>query len=76
MERKEFEYWSKHSDLIVKQSEFDKSIYITIYSRNDGGGYFSSQQLAVRLNNSKVIILDKRCKKIMLRNFKMVAEVI
>lgn len=76
MERKEFDYWSNHSDLIVKQSEFDKSIYIAIYNRNDSVGYFSSQQLAVRLNNSKVIILDKKSKNILLRNFKVISEVI
>lgn len=77
MKRSELEYWSKYSDLIVKKSNFDKNIYISIYSRNNGNEeYFSSQQLSVRLNNSNVIILDMNCKKIIHRNFKMIAEVI
>lgn len=76
MKRAEFEFWTNHCDLIVKQSDFDEGIYISMYNRNGKEEYFSSQQLTTRLNNTKVIVLDKKSKHIILRNFKMMAEVI
>lgn len=76
MNSQEFDYWSKFSDLIVMKSDFDESIYTTVYSRNkEDTKYFSSQQLSVRLNNNKVIVLSKRG-IIIHRNFKMMSEVI
>ena len=76
LKREEFEFWANHSHLIVRQSEFDSGIYIAIHNRNDNEEYFSSQQLSMRLNDSKVIILNKNRTKIIHRNFKMMTEVI
>lgn len=75
MKRNEFEFWRNHADLIVRQSDFDNGIYITLYNRGGNEEYFSSQQLSVKLNDSKVIILNKK-NNIIHRNFKMMSEVI
>jgi hypothetical protein len=63
------------SDLVVKKSDFDPAIYVTVYSREESKKYYSSEEIAKRLNDSKVIILDKRGKKILHRNFLTFAEV-